>query len=222
MKKTYSIGIIVVIIISVLGIGILFNPNNLFNFYQGYYKTINRYTTSPNQERALILAESFDYSKLLNRDVVTGNDRSIWLEYISNETFNFIDSYADANKANTRITLNYTAWVYEFTDLELTNSSNNFSILSNGINYASKNSTEDDNYKAFYQYNPITNWFDKQDTNFSINYKKNGFIVDMKLDFNNIYGALAGTSSYIRQTLIFNDNYQILHIFFHPTNVIMY
>lgn len=210
--------IIIVFLLSILGISFFNIPSFYPNIYQGYDRNVSQYYSTSNQEKVLGLAESFDYGKLLDTNGVTGGGKDIWIEYINNETLKYIDSYAEANKQNTHITLNYTSWVYEFNQIILSKTSNDFSILANGINYATKNSTGySEKYSLLYNYNSSSNWYDKIETDFNISYTFHGYIVDMKLTFDNVFGDLGATFSSIRQTLIFSENYEILHLLFHPT-----
>lgn len=219
-----SFSVIIIVLGTVFILPILYNPqtNNSYHYpYEGYDRYINRYYNSSDQEKALNIAESFNYSKLLDISLSSGTNMDIYVNFISNSTIQFIDSYALNNINRTHVTLNYTAWVYDFNQVKILKSGSSISILSNGINYAIRNaSSMADELRWFYTYNQTSNWYDKENNDFNYNYTDSGYIIDMKLSFDNVFGDLGATGTNIRQTLILDANFTILNICFGKSSYI--
>ena len=219
LSNPYVISISVIILL-VIGI-LLIRPPVPYEIYQGYDRTVDRNFSNSNEEQALKIAENFNYSALFEINGVSGSGRDIWIEYANNQTLAFIDSFAKEYKSNAHITLNYSVWVYEFNQLDIKKINTNFSIISGNIDYATKNASYSDSYSQFFNYNSTTVSLSKENNDFNITYSGTGFIVDMKLKFDNVFGSLGATFSYVRQTLIIDSQYNILNIYFHPTTHII-
>ena len=212
-NKGFFISLLACILIFILLFAGVLNFNLSFYDQHNYDRYINRYYSSPYQEHALNLSEQLDYTNLFQSNGVSGGENNTFKGFINAYTLNSFDSYAQSHKNNAQITLNYTAWVYNFNSVQITKEGKNVSIFSDGINFATKNATGNfPRYTSFFTSNTTQYVFIKENGNFTYNYAQSGYIVDMKQLFSYVY-ALGSSVTYIRQTLILSTNYWIKSIF---------
>lgn len=182
------------------------------------------------QEKALNLSETFDYSKLFNKwQKVDSEDLGkldVWIYYINNETLDFIESYALLHNNTAHIILDYSAWVYDYTGIQITNTSHVLSIKSDGKEFVNTTtspaiiSNTVDRYSSVFTYNQTSDWFNKEENDFNRTYIDSGYIVIMKRKFSNAFGYLGASISVVNQILIFDNNHTILNIFYGMRQII--
>ena len=190
---------------------IIFFISLIFGALPGYDKSVNSFYKTSEEQKALIVAESFDYGKLLNTSEVRGKYPDLFMNYINNDSINVINTFEKQNEFTSHLVLNYTTFVYDFASVRIFKYfGNSYYTLSNRSNYEiNYNFRFSVSYNSLFIYNSTNFNFTKQINDFNRTYSYSGYVVDMGLRL-----ATPTATSWIIQTVIIDSTYSIQAIFF--------
>jgi len=185
-------------------------------------KTLSRNFTSAEQETALLTAENANYTRIFNASRFPNNDDNMLQmspSFIDNQTVAYYNSQYGANARAKGNVFNYTANVYQEDRIQafFENETNQvglvYIIFSNG--------TELDKYSVhgMYAYNDVSGV--KQVEGNTVDYEfSDYYLVQLNLEYSEVTGNLGGVFMWAKQTVIMNENYEILFIAYGLSNAV--
>lgn len=216
------IGLILIATVGVVGVLYVTRPRTTYTFS----KSITRNTGTTEEQHALSVSESVNYTSTFNVRRLAGfgcevntSDYSeyeyVWAGIIDSEVVNYYDACSDSLKGNASIRYNYAATVHSWGQINVTlkyeershgGMSSLFISSPNGTILFQNKAWESGYLDAHYAYYDGS-WrtADADRINFNLS---ESYFVEMYLDYKEFYSGLAAFWSWVVQTVIMDGNYQ--------------
>jgi hypothetical protein len=221
-RRTLMLVVLILIAAIVVSYVLLTSLDTADNAYT-YSKSITRNTSNTEEEHALSVAESINYAGIFNMTRLTGqgygwqgniSDYSdyTWAQLIDSEVIDYYDARSGSLKGNAGISYTYTATVHSWGQISVAHvpKSEDANSDNTSVSILSSNGTilfQDSGWATQYAYYNGS-WYqpvNASEINFNLS---KSYVVEMELQYWEMYAPLAGFGSHVIQTVIMDENYQ--------------